>query len=112
MPLSRVVLDFEWFMAELSNKSRDTGFVGKTRDVIAYACDVMSDCVTMTKHCVTHEQPEPEVECVCVTSSSDAVRRLSVLTFEASVPFLMESLVGKNSQILKDAVALIFADTP
>ena len=110
MPLSRVVLDFEWFMAELSNKSRDTGFVGKTRDVIAYACDVMSDCVTMTTHCVTHEQPE--VECVRVTSSSDAVRRLSVLTFEASAPFLTESLVGKNSQILKDNVAVIFADTP
>ena len=110
MPLSRVVLDFEWFMAELSNKSRDTGFVGKTRDVIAYACGVMSDCVTMTKHCVT--QPEPEVECVRVTSSPDAVRRLSVLTSEASVPFLTESLVGKNSQNLKDTVALIFTDTP
>ena len=83
-------------MTELSNKNRDTGFVGKTHDVIKFACNAFGDCVTMTSRPRTSSSGEDSGEFLTVTSSPASLHRLVAHAFDAAHPFLVESLVGKR----------------
>ena len=88
-------------MSELSNKNRDTGFVGKTRDVIKFACSALGGCVTMTSRPRTSSTGDDTVtEFLTVTSSPASLHRLVAHAFDAAHPFLVEGLVGKHKILI------------